>query len=308
MTTDSSHTRRRVLQLTGGLALGALSGCLGFLSGSDPTVFKNVSVEGKQIAIQLTDDTNADAIDFRSPNDELLHTASVGRKSTVTMSLYKKPTIPYPPGKYTLVAVETSGDEPQTLTNHSLDLTSSFDVTNVRPVAVEQSSSGNKNPPPVDERVTITIKNTGNLPVGITSIGFTQGVPSPDFSSSMVKLGSYKPLGKAERTLLRGEQNTYTSYQKPLRYSRHPTKDPLANAIGVPKQGASWNQIQRNHCNGTQYTSTLLVATTRGKRTFAVTIDYGGTTADPAPLDIQYACTNVSVVGIKPTNSSTPTS
>lgn len=63
----------------------------------------------------------------------------------------------------------------------------------------------------------------------------------------MVQLGAYMLIANAER-VLRGEQNTYTSTEKPLRYSRHPTYDPPANAIGVPEQGASWTQIKRNHC------------------------------------------------------------
>lgn len=129
MTTDRSHSRRRVLQLTGAVTTGALAGCLGFLSSSKPSVFKNVSVEGEQIVIQLTDDTNADAIDFRSPSDELLHTASIGRKSTVSFSLYKDTNTPYSSGDYTLVAVTTSGNgASQTLEKHPITLTSSFDV------------------------------------------------------------------------------------------------------------------------------------------------------------------------------------
>jgi hypothetical protein len=121
-----------VLQGTSALTVGALAGCLGFLPSSQPTVIDDITFQGDKFVAHLTDGTNADAIDFRSSSGELLHTASIGRKPSVTFSLFADAHTPYLPGKYTLVAVETSGNEPQTISKRSLKLTSSFSVVNVR--------------------------------------------------------------------------------------------------------------------------------------------------------------------------------
>lgn len=305
MTTDSSYSRRRVLQLTGGLTTGALAGCLGFLSGSDPSVIENVTFDGTQMVVHLADETNADAIDLRSPSDEKLRTASVGRKSTVAFSLYKKQTIPYPPGKYTLVAVDTSGDEPQTLTTHSLELTSSFEVTNVRPIEKDLTNNFGANTPPVASTVRVTLQNTGDLPVGITYIGFPKGVPSPNDPPSAFPQGIYPQTGP--KVIAGGAQTTLEPLGPLLRYVQPFGQSPDQAAVGVPNQSASWQQIKANQCTGDQQTATLLIATANGATyTTSVTFKYGGQAFRHDAGSLNYACSNVTVVD-GPTNTRTTT-
>lgn len=283
--------------------MGALAGCLGFLSGSDPTVIKNVTFQGEQVVVHLADDTNADAIDFRSPSDELLDTASIGRKSKVTFSLYENTATPYSPGDYTLVAVETSGDgESQSLDNQSLNLTSSFSVADVRPI--KDPGSGD---PPFDGKVEITLDNTGTLPIRLAYIGFPSGVPSPNPPPSEMPAprSNYVPTSGSGHFLPVKAQSTFESRFSPL-WTRGGT--PKNGAVGVPNQGASWQQIKNNHCNGEHHPATLVVVPEHGaphKRT--VTFKYGGTAARQDSHDTDYGCTNVSVVNSQPATTSTPT-
>lgn len=303
MTLNRSPSRRRVLQLTGGLVTGALSGCLGFLSGSNATVIKNVTYQGEQVVVHVPDDTNATAIDFRRPSDELLDTATIGRKSKVTFSLYEHTATPYSPGDYTLVAVETSGNgDSQTLDTQSLPLTSSFSVADVRPI--KDPGSGD---PPFDGKVKITLTNTGTLPVRIAYIGFPSGVPSPNRPPSKTSQPrpNYVPTSGTGHFVPVESQSTFESRFSPL-WTRGGT--PKNGAIGVPNQGASWQQIKTNHCNGEHHPATLVVVPEHGApHRLTVTFKYGGTAARQRSTDTDYGCTNVSVVSTQPTNTSTPT-
>lgn len=309
MTTDSSYSRRRVLQLIGAVTTGALSGCLGFLSGSDPSVIENVTFDGTRMVVHLVDDTNADAIDLRSPSDKLLHTASIGRKSSVALSLTKKPYTPYPPGTYTLDAIKTDDTgSAATISTRSLELTSSIEVSNVRPMTTDQDSSGDNNPPPTAGPVHITLSNTGNLPVGIAYLGFTQGVPSPD-PLPKNSIGTYSPISNKGRFLPGGAQRMFKSFGAPLRHARPPGQQPKQRAAGAPKQGASWTHIKQSYCNGEQHTATLLVVPTQGNPLkTAVTITYSGTAVRHDPLAIDYACSNVTVDNTSTKNTPTPSS
>jgi hypothetical protein len=84
---------------------------------------------------------------------------------------------------------------------------------------------------------------------------------------------------------------------------------PDSDVVGVPKEGASWQQIKANHCNGETYTATLVIISARGKRVEkSVTFRYSGKATRRQAGDIDYGCTNVSVVNVKSANSNTTTS
>lgn len=308
MTLDASPSRRRVLQLVGGLATGALSGCLGFLTGADASAIENVTFQGKQVVAHVADDTNADAIDFRSPNDELLHTASIGRKNKVSFSLYKDTNTPYSPGDYTLVAVKTSGDgDSETLETRSISLTSSFSVADVRPIETEQPAFDTSDKPLYVGPVQITIENTGTLPVGIKYIGFPNHVPSPDTppSPSSTKQ-NYQTVSGSGHFVDVDTQTTFESWGAPLRYTQSAGSSPDQSAIGDPNQSASWQQIKNSHCNGAHHTATLVVVPWHGsthKR--SVTFQYAGNASRRRSLGTEFGCTNVSVVNSQPMNTST---
>jgi hypothetical protein len=190
--------RRRSPTLAGAVTAGALAGCAGVFGESNPKVIKNISFKGQQFVVHLKNGTNADEIDLRSPSGELLRTVSVGRQSKVTFPLFNESDAPYPPGNYTLVAVETSGDEPQRISEHPLELTSSFSSLLVRPVERDpQSDYVISNPPPFAGPVRITIANRGNLPVGIKYIGIPEGVPSPTNPPKSPNSHSFRPVGES---------------------------------------------------------------------------------------------------------------
>jgi hypothetical protein len=311
VTNENSHSRRRVLQLTGAATAGALAGCSGVFGGSDPTVIKNVSFTGQQFTVQLKNGTNADKIDLRSPSGELLRTASVGRKTKVTFPLFNESDMPYPPGNYSLVAVETSGDEPQRISEHSAELTSSFSALLVRPVKIDpRSDYVNSNPPPFAGPVRVTIANTGHLPVGIKYIGIPEGVPSPTKPPSAPRSQSFRPVGESGLPpyyVPADEGVNFQSVGAPLWYYEPSVEASDPSAVGVPKEGASWEQIQANHCNGETYTATMVIVPVQGsKRKLSVTFKYSGKATQRDALDIDYGCTNVSVVRTEGENTTTP--
>jgi hypothetical protein len=274
------------------------------LPGSTPTVIEDITFHGEKTVVHLPDDTNADAIDLRSPSGELLQTASIGRQSSITFSLYKNPITPYPPGTYTLVAVETSdGSEPQTLGKHSLELTSSFSVVDVRPIKAPGSG-----PPPFDGKVQMTIENTGTLPVKIDYIGFPNGVPSPNPPPSETPQNgsNYVAMSETGHIVPVGGQATFESRFAPL-WTRGGMSE--EGAVGVPQEGASWQHVKRTHCNGERHPATLVVVPGQGPtHRLSVTFKYAGTAARMGSYGTDYGCTNVTVVSTAPKDSSTTTS
>jgi hypothetical protein len=308
---ETPRSRRRVLQLTGAVTAGALAGCSGVFGESNPTVIKNVSFKSQQFVVRLKNETNADKIDLRSPTGELLRTVSVGRKNKVTFPLFNDSDMPYPPGNYTLVAVETSGNEPQRISEHSVEIASSFTALFVRPVEIDpQSDYVNSNPPPFAGPVRVTIANTGNLPVGIKYIGIPEGVPSPTKPPSAPRSQSFRPVGESGLPpyyVPVGEGVNFQSVGAPLWYYEPSVEASDPSAVGVPKEGASWEQIQANHCNGETYTATVVIVPVQGsKRKLSVTFKYSGKATQRDALDVDYGCTNVSVVSTERENTTTP--
>ncbi|MFC7193204.1 hypothetical protein ACFQL7_27740 [Halocatena marina] len=295
------------MHLTGAITVGTLSGCLGLLPGSKPKVFETVTVEDQQIVVQLADGTNADAIDLRSPSDELLDTATIGRRSTVTLPVYEERNTPYPPGDYTLVAVETNGNgESQRLDDYSLTLTSSLSVPAVQPITKDLRNGFGGDPPPVATNVQVTIENTGNLPVDISYIGFTEGVPSPNDPPSEFPQGIYPWSGPVH--IAGSAQTSLKPLGAPLRYSQPYSQSPDPNAVGVPNQSASWKQLKAAHCNGSRHTATLVIQTANGAiHTSSVTFEYAGEAFRHDAGSLNYACSNVTVVEKSETTRATAT-
>jgi hypothetical protein len=299
-------SRRRVLQLAGAGTASALAGCAWILPDSTATVIEDTTFQGTSVVVHLPDDTDADAIDLRSPSDELLHTASIGRQSTVSLPLYLSATnSPRSPGEYTLVAVATSDNgESQTLDEQSLSLTSAFTVREIRPVSDPQVGTSF----PFDAKVQLTIKNTGTLPLMIDYIGFTRGVPKPTPPPSQTDGTSpdYRFIAGEGFPIPIGGTPTFESGFAPL-WTRGGSR--TDGAVGVPKDSASWQQVKTNHCNGEQYPASLVIESGQGPtHRLTVTFKYAGTAARKGSYSTDYGCTNVTVTSIdrKPTRTSTP--
>lgn len=302
MTEDGTHSRRRVVQLSGTVTAGLLAGCSGLLpfSSSETTVIENVSFQGSQAVVHLEDGTNADEIDLHSPNDELLDTVSIGRKSKIGIRLRDDNNLPYAQGKYTLEAIEADGDgEPQTISTRQIELTSSFEITDIHPVKKQMQSDYTQSPPKTMGHVRISLKNTGTLPVPITYIGITKGVPHPNEPPSSQTPPGYHVVNGTNRLpimLPSNETTTVESVGTPLGYYVSAVLRPPEEAVGVPKQGASWNQIKENQCNGQQHTAMLVVIPKQGdERRMSVTFKYGGNAVRGDAVATDYECTNVTV-------------
>lgn len=303
MTSDNARSRRRVLQFAGAGAVGTLAGCFGLFSGGQPTVIDDITFRDETVVVHLTDETNANAIDFRSPSDELLATAQIGRKSQVEFDLLPLTNRPRPPGEYTLVAITTSGNgESQRITTRPLTLTSAFAVTEIRAV----SKPANENPLPFDGKLQLTIKNTGTLPLRINYLGIPTGVPAPNLSpaeTSVRKQGYELIAGEQDPIPINGTA-TFESSFAPFwtRGSRTMNGTVKQGAVGVPEQDTTWTQVKRTHCNGEQHAATLLVIPDQGPtHRLTVTFKYAGRAARKGPREIDYGCTNVSVVSTERT-------
>jgi hypothetical protein len=305
MTGDNSRSRRRVLQLAGAGTVGTLMGCLGLLSGAEPTVIKDITFQDETVVVHLTDESNADAIDFRSPTDELLETASIGRKSQVEFDLHPATNRPRPPGEYTLVAVTTSGNgDSQRISTRPLTLTSAFAVSEIHPV----SKPATGNPLPFEGKLQLTIENTGTLPLRLTYIGVPNGVPSPNPapSETSVRKQGYTLIAGTQDPIPIGKTATFESEVAPLWTQGGRAMDGTIEqgAVGIPKQSASWAQVKRTHCNGEQHPATLLVIPWQGPtHRLTVTFKYAGHAARQRQRDTDYGCTNVSVVSIERANT-----
>jgi hypothetical protein len=306
VTPDNPLSRRRVLQGTGALTTGALAGCLGFLPGSQPTIIDDITFRERKVVVHLNDETNADAIDFRSPSGELLATASIGRKSQVEFSLFRSISdTPRSPGEYSLVAVKTNGNgESQRISTRPLKLTSSFAVSDVRPVT-NPAEGGTY---PFDAKVQIMITNTGTLPIYIDYIALTNGVPNPHPPPSEAdeREGNFQVVAGEIAPIPIGATATFESYSAPL-WTKGAT--PGNGSVGVPNEGASWKEITAKYCNGQQHPATLVVIPQQGaphRRT--VTFKYGGKAVRKQTFNTEYGCTNVTVVSMGRKNTSTSTS
>lgn len=305
--TQRASSRRKVLQLAGALTAGILAGCTGMFSGSKPTVIEDITFQGERFVVHLADDTNADMIEFRSPNDEILDSASIGGKSKVTFSLLSDPNTPLEAGEYTLVAV--NGESEETISTHQLELTSSFSIEEVRPVKQRMQSDFNANPPKTDGTVEVAIQNTGTLPVKISYIGLPKGVPDPNDPPSAQGSAAFQTVEGHHRlpTLLPvDEQFAFESIASPLGYYKPAGQPSDQSAVGVPEQGASWEEIKETQCNGQQHSATVVVVPEQGStQRLSVTFKYGGEAVRGQSFATDYECTNVTVTNTEAANTTT---
>jgi hypothetical protein len=235
MTSDPPRSRRRVLQLAGAGTIGTLTGCFGFLSGSEPTVIDKITFDRETVVVHLTDETSVDAIDLRSPSDELLNTVRVGRQSTVEFGLYAGTDTPYPPGTYTLVAVETNENgESHQLSTRTIDLTLSMEITDVQTVTDAFGAS-------VPAKIRVTVKNTGRLPIKIAYLGVPAGVPSPDSPPAKADspIAGFLSTSNTGQLAPVGTKTTFETRGSPLRYDG--TVEP--GGVKEPPREASWDQL-----------------------------------------------------------------
>lgn len=309
MIENNTLSRRHVLQFTGTITIGLLAGCADYLpfASSETTVIEDVTFEGEQAVVHLKDGTKADEIDFRSPNDELLNTVSIERKSKVTVPL-KETHSAFPPGTYSLEAVDTEENEPQTIDTHEIKLTSSFEVEEVRPVKHQMQSDFTPDPPETMGKVRISIRNTGTLPVRIMDLGIPEGVPDPtdpptEQTSSIQASSPFQIVSTQDRlpTIIPiDEQVTFESVASPLGYYQQAGQQVDQNAVGVPEEGASWEQIKENQCNGQEHPASVVVMPEQGtQRRLSVTFKYDGEAIRGQSFDTDYECMNVTATDIE---------
>lgn len=314
-----------MLQYGGVLAGSAFAGCSRLISDATQQAVDTVSFNEGQLIINLNPDTDADTIEFRSPDGKLLQTSQISRKQQVTVPLLIKygnvhgVNKPLPAGDYGLIATKSSEDnDHKTVSEQTVELTSSFSVADVSVLKNNAPSDFDNNVPAYADNLQVTVKNDGNLPLGIKYIGVTDGVPSPipppqevlggGMSTSVFELADNHRSGPfyidSNSTLTfkttTGPLSYYSYWQNP-----EGGDSPGPHTWGAPKNGASWETIQANYCTGDQHPATIVVAPINLESQQAtVTLRWDGKATRRQRLDTDYACTNVSVSNISNKNGS----
>jgi hypothetical protein len=322
----SKVSRRQMLRCGGIIAGSVFAGCSGLGSDTNQQAVDTVSFDEGQLIINLNPDTDAGTIEFHSPNGQLLQTAQIGRKQQVTMSLLTEPSSalgvkkPLPAGDYGLIATKSSGDNNhKTVSEQTVELTSSFSLAGVNVLKSNSPSDYSNNAPPYAENLKVTVKNDGNLPLGIKYIGVIDGVPSPmpqpqkvlagGMRTSAFELADQNSTGPyyidSNSTLAfkttTGPLSYYAYWQNP-----EGGDSPGPHTWGAPKNGTSWETIQANYCTGDQHPATIVVAPINlGSQQATVTLRWDGKATRRQRLDTDYACTNVSITNIRNKNSTT---
>jgi hypothetical protein len=328
LTTHSSRlSRRQAVHYGGAFVATLLAGCSGLITSTgEQQAVKSVSFNKGRLIINLNSDTDAEAIEFYTPNDELLQTVSVGRKQQVSVSLFTEPTNPLgvkkplPAGDYGLIATKSGSgnNEPKTISDQTVELTSSFSITGVSVLEGNAPSDFTQDAPSYAENLKVTVKNTGNLPLGVKYVGVTDGVPSPTpppqevlqggMRTSAFELAAHHSTGPyyidSNSTLAfkttTGPLSYYSPWQNP-----EGGDSPRPHTWGAPKNGASWETIQANYCQGNQHPATIVVAPMNLEPQRATaTLRWGGMATRRQRLDTDYACTNVAVTDISNQNTS----
>src|SRR5699024_234702 len=258
-------------------------------------------------------------------------TVQVTRKHQVSIPLIIVPAGPpnppsyekqLPPGDYGLVATKSSGENngPKTISEQTVELTSSFSAVDVNTLTHNhQSNFGNNNASSYAEELKVTIKNEGNLPLGIKYIAVTDGVPSPIPSVQQALQGviSSSIFELAARDNSTGpyyiENNSTLAFkttESPLSYYAYwrnakAGDSPGPHTWGAPEIGASWETIKKNYCTGETHPATIVVAPMNLEaQKITATLRWGGKATYRDRLDTSYACTDVTVTNVEAENSS----
>jgi hypothetical protein len=251
-TTKQRVSRRHVLTALSGATIG-LSGCLGGLLGRS-TITKT-SVQPFNLVVTLREGASVSNVNLIAPNGTAVSSKRVpAGQTSVSLPLLTAdvPPSPLAAGTYT-IAVANNGE---TVAKQEIQLKAAWKLTDVR-------AANNT----VD--VIATFKNTGKLPIRITYLGLTDGVPHP------IKPPQKRAIAAPTRT--RGER---TRYQHLLGTGERATFSTVGSALVFyddPSERKPQWYNKATQCRGSTHNATLAVRMTpTGTRTYSVPITYTG--------------------------------
>lgn len=274
MSTSSGRTRRQVLTAAGVVASVGSTGCLGlgWFDASDPSAITDITTQKNAMILSLNPDVDLTNVNYIAPDGtQITQQPVAGGQTTVKFPLGtggKYNFKPFTPGTYKIVA-EHNGETQQTKT---IELTKSLNVVTIGTTTRNTSTKTAYAP-----NLTIEVKNTGSLPIRLTSFSVTNNVPNPVTASSPYSLErqqSNQTVAALKETVMQGQTAHFTT-----------TGDLLVN------RGS-----QQFTCNGRTRPSKLVLGGTRGfQKTQPFTLTYGGEAVSANSLVDEVACSNVTI-------------
>jgi hypothetical protein len=250
-----SSTRRRFLATAGTVVcVSGLSGCSAWSWPWAQSTITEVTTTTDSLVVTLAAESNATVLTLVRLSGQTIWETQLGAGETRTTIplLYPKNgmAMPIPPGTYTVVA----GKDCEELDNQEVTLTQSMtlDDLGVYTTSVQNDYGPDVNAP---TDITVTITNTGTLPLRITYLGLISGVPDPSqypprrgtFDGAFVRDQQLPP---ARQGLVRPTQTvTVHTVTQPLMFYEDPN-DPAPT---------KW-QGESGHCQGTTHKGTLVIA------------------------------------------------
>lgn len=270
--TERRVSRRHVVTALGG-SMVSLSGCLnlGGLLGSKPTITQTTG-QPFQLAVSLRENASVSRVNLVAPDGTTVNQTSVSAgQTTVELPLLavRNDYSPLSPGKYTI----TVGKDGKTVAQKEIKLTTSWTVADAQ-------AKNNKN-------VRVTLKNTGDLPVKVTYLGITKGIPTPDDPPQQSTAGTPRRTNASNREKLRqsigaGNRATFSVHSGPLVFYK-----------GTPKQSLPQWERKASKCRGVTHDATLMLTVTpTGKRTYSLPVTYAG---NPQRALGSHTCAKVSI-------------
>lgn len=288
-------SRRRVLATSGTLAATALAGCNAFGSSS---AIKEISKNTWQLTVTLQSGDVATAVNFINPNGQPVITKPISNGQTqVKLPLVQPGTdlLPLHAGKYKVVAEKDS----ETVGKQTVELKRSYKLVGMK-VINETSSTDFASTQEVTYAtdIAVQLKNTGDVPIKLSYLGATKGVPSrvaPPGQGGFTDTASHKRMNAGNIPL---SERDYIGSGQRVPFKTDTGQLSYYEAPGT-NQDIPWKKLKAKHCNGEKRKATLLVKGVRDSspQRYSVTIQYGGKAIRRDVIDTDWACAQASVTG-----------
>ncbi len=261
-----------------------------------PGVIRDLSFNRLTATVTLDSSSTVTHVNLIDSSGRLIRRRQVsGGQTTVDLPLlgrgeYRSDYLPLSEGTYSIVAAYDS----TVVDQQPLDATISYAVTDIRPLSTEilnKNGNGEDNyRTTASTDLAVTIKNTGNVPLKLTQMDLTEGVPEP-ISQSGTHLNRVDEDIDVEWAHYVGVDSnaTFETRDSPLSY-------PGTETWGTPPDVAEHWKTPSNQCQGKTKPATLVLDIQHlGQQRHTVPITYTGEPIKPSLTDTDWACKTVTV-------------
>lgn len=192
-----------------------------------------------------------------------------------------------PAGDYRVVAADSEGtiQDERTVT-----LSRELEIVGLSTVSTRPPNDFTEEKPPIGGPLRATVRNVGTLPLKLTYFGAPTGVLARSPPPREVTGDHIEPVGQSE--------DPHPLVVAPTQTVRVRTPDrPLYYYDARGELNDSQAATLRSACQGTTRKATVVIKTTSGgAMKAAATIKYDGNAVEWQTLDIDYGCTNTTVI------------